>query len=221
MEQPDRALNLQALLRTICLRRTEKLLSVQKPRFEQKAVILTPVERSLHDDILKTCAYNMDDATSSKAGKIKRYSILFTAIMKLRRACNHGTFLDHAPNSSSVATPSTETELDCDSCGGDDEVKLGLADNAGVCSDCGRCLNPAAKLSNTNENLLTAETFGLQTQPVAQQAHSTKLQTIVKTIHSLGLESKRLVLLPTRTAFDPRADDDFQQPRFLVLDTNA
>ena len=74
---------LLALPRTLCLRLGAELLEVPDPSFHSITVELRPDERSLYNDILRRCARDIGDVVSAKKSKIKRYNILFSAILKL------------------------------------------------------------------------------------------------------------------------------------------
>ncbi|KAK3373192.1 P-loop containing nucleoside triphosphate hydrolase protein [Lasiosphaeria ovina] len=63
----DRAFRLKALLSTVCLRRSEKLLQLPDSRVEHVPVTLRPEERLMYDGILDKCARDLDDVASSRA----------------------------------------------------------------------------------------------------------------------------------------------------------
>ncbi|KAK0639572.1 P-loop containing nucleoside triphosphate hydrolase protein, partial [Cercophora newfieldiana] len=141
IETEDRTLKLKALLRTVCLRRSESLLHVPTPNEENIRISLRPEERSLYNEILQKRAIEMDDALSSQV-KIKRYSTLFTAIMKLRRMCNHGTYSGarSAMSLDKTLESNPETETDCEFCGVLGEDSLELVSAGDLCPRCGRSL---------------------------------------------------------------------------------
>ncbi|EMR72008.1 putative snf2-related protein [Eutypa lata UCREL1] len=112
-DTPNRTFSLQALLHTICLRRTEKLLDLPTPHFEKIVVRMCTEETSLYSEIVKKCARDVDEVVSTKKKKIKKYNVLFTAMMRLRRLCNHGTFPVCVPAStSSPSTSKIDAELE-------------------------------------------------------------------------------------------------------------
>lgn len=97
-------------------------------------------EISLYSEIVKRCTHDMDEVVSAPKKKkektIEKYNILFTAMMRPRRLCNHGTFPIHptaiASSSSSSPSPSTierDAEFDCDFCREGDEDKMELVEN--------------------------------------------------------------------------------------------
>ncbi|RYP05096.1 hypothetical protein DL765_009941 [Monosporascus sp. GIB2] len=140
-DTPDRAANLRALLHTICLRRNEKYLNLPEPIYVEISVELESKERQVYNSILKKCARDIDEMVSARA-KVKKYCILFAAIMKTRRLCNHGTLSVPAQISPSSTLPSSaDGEPDCDICGSNDEDKLALLSKNELCTGCGRSLS--------------------------------------------------------------------------------
>lgn len=202
-DTPNRTFSLQALLHTICLRRTEKLLDLPTPHFEKIVVRMCTEETSLYSEIVKKCARDVDEVVSTKKKKIKKYNVLFTAMMRLRRLCNHGTFPVCVPAStSSPSTSKIDAELECDFCQGNDEDKIELVGMEEFCIQCGKSLDPATRRGNIAatpesdysmpEPLRTpASCSGLQSTPPLSV--STKLQTVVNVIENLQLGSKRQV----------------------------
>lgn len=202
-DTPNRTFSLQALLHTICLRRTEKLLDLPTPHFEKIVVRMCTEETSLYSEIVKKCARDVDEVVSTKKKKIKKYNVLFTAMMRLRRLCNHGTFPVCVPAStSSPSTSKIDAELECDLCQGNDEDKIELVGMEEFCIQCGKSLDPATRRGNIAatpesdysmpEPLRTpASCSGLQSTPPLSV--STKLQTVVNVIENLQLGSKRQV----------------------------
>ncbi|RYP43712.1 hypothetical protein DL768_009759 [Monosporascus sp. mg162] len=144
-DTPDRAVSLRALLHTICLRRNEKYLNLPEPLYVDISVELNGKERQVYNSILKKCARDIDEMVSARA-KIKKYCILFAAIMKIRRLCNHGTLFVPAQISHSATVPSgTDGEPDCDFCGSSDEDKLALLSKNEFCTGCGRSLSSTSQ----------------------------------------------------------------------------
>jgi SWI/SNF-related matrix-associated actin-dependent regulator of chromatin subfamily A3 len=106
------------------------LFNLPEPRFEQESVTLHKTERALYDRILTQCARDIDNAVSSRV-KIKKYGTLFTAIMKLRRLCNHGIFsLSSTSNTTAFIRFTPGSGEGCEFCNGDDEDKLKLVIHA-------------------------------------------------------------------------------------------
>ncbi|KAK0728766.1 SNF2 family N-terminal domain-containing protein [Lasiosphaeria miniovina] len=208
-DTPDRAFRLKALLSSVCLRRSEKLLQLPDSRVEHVTVMLRPEERLVYDGILDKCASGLDNVASSRV-KIKKYSILFTAIMKLRRLCNHGTFPVSRRGLASVfpAAPNADDEQDCDFYSGADEDSLELAITAGLCPQCGKDLSPVrrsvkATISHRSNGSLS-ETTPRSASPMVQLSStsqseglryslSSKLQAVVDRVERAEYGSKSLV----------------------------
>ncbi|KAF2684141.1 hypothetical protein K458DRAFT_38039 [Lentithecium fluviatile CBS 122367] len=156
--------NLKLLLRTICLRRSAVYLHLPSAQTEEIPITLTPEETTVYDGILADCQAEFDKMVSTKA-EIKKYNVLFTTIMKLRRLCNHGTLQAATP---SCPTPpgkrrkfgkqriSTDIKLFCEFCGEEDEDTAALLGSLDVCPRCSRCLvSQEASLSQTPMNGLS------------------------------------------------------------------
>ena len=200
----DRTLGLKALLHTVCLRRSESLLNLPAPQVEEVRIALRPGERSLYNDILRRCAIKMDDALSSRVN-IKRYSYLFTAIMRLRRLCNHGTYgeIKFAMASDEILESDLETERDCEICGVFSEDSLELTSAGDLCPRCGqnlpqalRSISPGVSLHNGEVTLIPAPAYHLQSHgPQLGTDHgphlSAKLQAVVNNLEKMGRDSKR------------------------------
>ncbi|KAH6624507.1 SNF2 family N-terminal domain-containing protein [Chaetomium sp. MPI-SDFR-AT-0129] len=184
---------LKELLRTICLRRDQRLLQLPQPRHELVEVVLQQEERALYDRILAQYARDVDDVVSSRA-KVKRYGILFAAIMKLRRLCNHGTFAASPPTDSADQTePGHESELGCEFCSGADEDMLELVNQDNVCSECGReLLSTTTSCSQTPAPKIT---FRLgESKPYSDtEGFSSKVQAVINRLSQTEPGSKSLV----------------------------
>ncbi|RYP77538.1 hypothetical protein DL771_001111 [Monosporascus sp. 5C6A] len=115
-------------MRSVCLRRGDSYLKLDAPQYEEVTVELQPDERKLYNDVLQRCIRDIDNAVSTDAS-IKKYSILFTAILKLRRLCNHGTFFPLAQTFGLALGPLDPEEANCGLCSGDDQDKAGLLEN--------------------------------------------------------------------------------------------
>jgi len=141
----DRTVNLRALLHAICLRRNEKYLNLPAPHYEEISVELKDEERTAYNSILKKCARDIDELVSTQA-KNRKYTILFAAMMKLRRLCNHGTFPFSAQISlSATLTSGADDDPTCGFCDGDDEDKLALLSKNEFCTECGRSLSRTSR----------------------------------------------------------------------------
>lgn len=193
------ASNLRELLRTICLRRDERLLKLPEPSFEQVDVTLQKGERILYNRIMAQCAREIDDAVSSQV-KIKKYSILFTAMTKLRRLCNNG-----ALPTLSTTNATAEGDLGsggCEFCSGTDEDRLELVIQDDICSQCGRQLlsrgdlpRSAPKAIRLGAPTLTSSMLSPEEDSDVSQASdvalSSKIQAIINRLNQVGHGSKR------------------------------
>ncbi|KAK3363960.1 SNF2 family N-terminal domain-containing protein [Lasiosphaeria hispida] len=205
------ALRLQALLRSICIRRTERVLNLPETRYEQLSLTLGPQERALYDDIIRQCARDMDTRISS-ATTIGKYSILFTAITKLRRVCNHGAAL---VKPSGPAMSDLDTDKACDYCCGSDSDKAQLLSAADICPQCGKSLisetprpgesDPTATVAllsmAADSQLATKEPVpDLRTHGLLQP--STKLSAVIENLGRVEPGSKSLVFSYWTTTLD-------------------
>lgn len=167
----------------------------------------------MYDGILADCQAEFDKMVSTKS-EIKRYNVLFTTIMKLRRLCNHGTLQAATP---SCPTPSgkrrrfekqqisTDRELFCEFCSGEDEDTAALLGSLDVCPRCSRCLDgQEASLSQTPMNRLSPAPPPSSLVPEAsasrsptplpsglQAGYSSKLVTVTDNIQKSVNDSKR------------------------------
>jgi len=197
-ETSDRARNLRLLLHATCLRRNEKYLSLLEPLYEKTSVELEEEERREYDKILARCARDIDDVVSTR-DKNNKYRILFTAIMKLRRFCNHGTL---STSSSATATPSgAADEIDCSVCGANDEDKMALFRQNEICAECGRSVfgvSQSAKSRSTCDASAITSTATVDVgrptpggpRPVLEGI-STKLSAVATKLEGLPVGSKR------------------------------
>jgi hypothetical protein len=128
------------------------------------------------------CARKIDDTVSSQV-KIKKYSILFTAMTKLRRLCNNGTL-------PTLPTPNATTECDlgsegCEFCGGADEDRLELVMQDDICPECGSQL-----LSRLNLPCLTPKETQLKTPALTPNMVSPKENLNANQASNTTLSSK-------------------------------
>jgi SWI/SNF-related matrix-associated actin-dependent regulator of chromatin subfamily A3 len=106
-EFKDSLRNLRLLLQAICLRRTETELSLPPTVIEEVPVHLNGDEMAIYQNIITKCQTQFDKIAGAKSDK-KRYGVLFTTVLNLRRLCNHGTIL---PNLSSDSENTLANEL--------------------------------------------------------------------------------------------------------------
>lgn len=195
---------LRELLRTICLRRDTRLLKLPEARFECVGVTLQQEERALYDKVMAQCARDIDEAVSSRA-KIRKYGILFTTMMKLRRLCNHGTFTHSSqPNSVAEAVPDLgAAEQGCEFCNGVDEDKFELVNQNSLCSECGRELPSTPRPGTSTPRILvtlsseeSTRMNNLTTPNGVSNTHdsrgvSTKVQAVINRLNQTENGSKR------------------------------
>ncbi|RYP45905.1 hypothetical protein DL768_007809 [Monosporascus sp. mg162] len=184
-------------MRSVCLRRGDSYLKLDAPQYEEVTVELQTDERKLYNDVLQRRLRDIDNAVSTGAS-IKKYSILFTAILKLRRLCNHGTFFPLAQTSGLALGPLDPEEANCGLCSGDDQDKIGLLDNFDFCTECGRSLVEPLQGPKKRSGRGTYKKAALQAAadypPDLQYGRSTKLALIVNNLEKAPMGSKRLNL---------------------------
>ena len=198
------ALPLRALLRSICIRRTEGILNLPETRYQQFVLTLGPQERALYNDIIRQCARDMDARISSTTA-IGKYSILFTAITKLRRVCNHGTA---SAEPSGPAMYALDTDKGCDYCCGSDSDEAQLLSAADICPQCGRSLmsetptpdesGPTVTAPANLQTMVANSQWAIQEQVPHLRIHgllhpSTKLRAVIDQLDRVGPHSKRWV----------------------------
>ncbi|KAK4174664.1 SNF2 family N-terminal domain-containing protein [Triangularia setosa] len=208
-ETPDRGCRLRCLLGAICLRRSDKLLNLPEPIFEQVSITLQADERDTYNGILKQCEWDIDTQVSSQA-KIKKYGILFAAIMKLRRLCNHGT---HPVVSNKLlgvdVTGDEDIDEGCSLCKGNGEDKLDLGGGE-ICPLCGRdtSLSSLTRLKSRSRSRSPAQaamtnipsspaSYGCGPSPfssqITEQQTSSKLRAVISHLKQTEFGSKSLV----------------------------
>ncbi|KAF5252269.1 hypothetical protein FANTH_2825 [Fusarium anthophilum] len=108
----DVARNLKIMLRFCCLRRTQAKLDLPASTIQRVNVTPTETEKSMFTSVLDQCKEDFDKM-AGKEGNSKKSNILFSAIMKLRRVCNHGATPISACSSkgkNQLAVPKTKRE---------------------------------------------------------------------------------------------------------------
>ncbi|QPC69459.1 hypothetical protein HYE68_000211 [Fusarium pseudograminearum] len=85
--EPSR--NLRMMLKACCLRRTQAKLSLPATTICKVPVTPTDGEKAMFKKILHDCREEFDIMAGNGKGP-KKSNILFSAIMKFRRVCNHG-----------------------------------------------------------------------------------------------------------------------------------
>ena len=192
---------LRELLRTICLRRDAKRLKLPEPQLELVEVTLQQEERALYDRVVAQCTRDIDELVSSRT-TIKKYGILFSAIMELRRLCNHGnsaTLLTR--NSAAEAEPGIGGEQTCEFCSGADEDRFELVNQDNFCSECGRYLLSMTSLPTwaptitlgIGETTSQPNVFSPRGVSNTQMSEgtSTKVQAVINRLNQIEYGSKR------------------------------
>ncbi|KAJ4267107.1 hypothetical protein NW762_003205 [Fusarium torreyae] len=144
----DPSRNLRAMLKTCCLRRTQTKLNLPSVTTQRVTVTPTEAEKASFTHILEQCREDFDRIAGKDMGS-KKPNVLFSAIMKLRRVCNHGIIpidVTNPKRSSQLAVPKTRkngsrslsTEPGCDFCGGKNDDDDVLLENLDSCPLCGR-----------------------------------------------------------------------------------
>ncbi|KAI1114304.1 SNF2 family N-terminal domain-containing protein [Nemania sp. NC0429] len=161
-ETSDRFRNLQILMRTVCFRRTSELLSLPATLTEETITALAADEQQLYQETLSASKKEYDEILDMRSTR-KKYSVLFSATMKLRRLCNHGTFKAHEPTEKmsvpikkrSQKKSKAEEELPCAYCDSN-SADVSLLDTAlDVCPECSRVLNnPEEDVSRSSSPFL-------------------------------------------------------------------
>ncbi|UZP37041.1 hypothetical protein NXS19_004857 [Fusarium pseudograminearum] len=142
----DPSRNLTSLLRTCCLRRTQAKLDLPATNIFKVPVTPTEVEKAMFQTILEGCREEFDLMAGKDKGA-KKSNILFSAIMKFRRVCNHGAIEIEATaqkRSNHLIVPKTKrrtsrtpsAEPDCEFCKNShlDGDLVGALDSCPVCN---------------------------------------------------------------------------------------
>ncbi|KAF5620267.1 hypothetical protein F52700_11589 [Fusarium sp. NRRL 52700] len=141
----DESRNLKIMLKACCLRRTQAKLDLPPSTIQKVDVTPTETEKSMFTSILDQCKEDFD-RMASKEGNSKKSNVLFSAIMKLRRVCNHGPIPSSACGSkrtNQLAVPkakrkisrSPSAELACEFC----DERTGNIDLLGALDSCPIC----------------------------------------------------------------------------------
>ncbi|KAF5566178.1 hypothetical protein FNAPI_1295 [Fusarium napiforme] len=142
---PDESRNLKIMLKLCCLRRTQAKLDLPPSTIQKVDVTPTEAEKSIFTSILDQCKEDFDKM-AGKEGNSKKSNILFSAIVKLRRVCNHGAIPMSAsgskhtnqlavPKSKRKVSRSPSAEPACEFC----DEKTGNVDLLGGLDSCPIC----------------------------------------------------------------------------------
>ncbi|GJC92624.1 DNA repair protein rad5 [Colletotrichum higginsianum] len=193
----DFAKPLRSWLRAVCIRRTEKLLQLPDCREEVVTVFLSETERQLYVQVLHRTKRDIDDIVS-KGKSIKKYNVLFTAILKMRMLCNTGTFL--RPSASEGFLAGThKKETGCERCTATkDEDSALLLMSSQFCPDCDRALGVSSPMSDFMSGQSgNSPHVGLSPAPedrlTLTSGHSEKLTAVIQKIVMSDSDSKHIV----------------------------
>ncbi|EAA28265.2 P-loop containing nucleoside triphosphate hydrolase protein [Neurospora crassa] len=190
---------LRAYLRSYCLRRTDKCLDVPPSTSKIIYLALSDQEQWTYDAILSRTKWLLDDIVSGKdTGTLKLYNVLFTAILKMRMMCNHGT-LNPLWASADYLTPQHgEVDTSCERCSSlENDVDFG---DIQFCPNCRRPLQPGSHFVNAGESpdptgLLgdaIADTIDINSS-LQTDLFSTKLKAVRKQVLEAGTGTKHLI----------------------------
>ncbi|KAM0562876.1 hypothetical protein ACHAPJ_001716 [Fusarium lateritium] len=187
---PNYARPLRAYLQAYCLRRTESHLDLLKSSEEGICLALSTEERMLYQEILEQSRREIDEIVSG-ASSIKKYNILFTAILKMRILCNRGTLPASGP--STYLSPQ-KSSAKCERCSEISEDSALLLESFSFCPDCDRPLHISSPYPESGLSPMPDYSMGCET--ISQEApstnpHSTKLSAVVNQIYCYGTEAKQ------------------------------
>lgn len=218
LDHSDAFRPLKLLLRAICLRRSSSLLNLRPAKVEIVRIPLSPQEREVYKGLQKQCGEEFEKITCQRS-QLKKYTVLFSTITKLRRLCSHGmheSLLCKEPvqpkkRKRGKSPASSTADVACEYCGGDEEL-LSLLDGMDTCPECSRPLEDLNHLKppTSNDGSLSPMHMGSRSPvsaalaqppspfapnaPAHQHISSTpssKLSAVVENIEMHQLESKR------------------------------
>ncbi|KAF2178018.1 hypothetical protein K469DRAFT_600904, partial [Zopfia rhizophila CBS 207.26] len=115
--------NIRALLKCICLRRTQELLQLPESQTTQYFIDMSSIERLQYDGIKSRYRKALDDAVCGRS-PTEGYRYVLQALLKLRMVCNHGL----STSDTELLTTNDEAEIlailqegsaSCAYCGGE------------------------------------------------------------------------------------------------------
>ncbi|GAW14445.1 hypothetical protein ANO14919_038480 [Xylariales sp. No.14919] len=224
-DSPEPFRNLKALMRITCFRRTSELLLLPQASTEEIAIELTKDEQQSYEDVLSASKKEYDTIVDMRSTR-KKYCLLFATTMKLRRLCNHGTFVhsssfhellspNWSPRKRNTDKNSSEEKLPCAYCYDDAENFSMYGTTLEVCPECSRVLDsqaerasPAATSDSGNNS--PGRALGETTRPIQPPRSplelasgvSSKLNAVVDNILGSLAISKHLVFASWRDTLD-------------------
>ncbi|KAM0081330.1 hypothetical protein ACKRZS_006494 [Fusarium odoratissimum] len=222
----DESRNLKIMLKLCCLRRTQAKLDLPASAIERIDVTPTETEKSMFTSILDQCREDFDEM-AGKEGSSKKSNILFSAIMKLRRVCNHGAIPISAcsskrtnqlivPKTKGKASRSPSAEPGCEFC----DERTGNADLLGCLDSCPMCgrlqfemndeASSLAPSPSPTPSMMDLDTPDPPTRDISTQSsyykkqQSSKMSAVINNIKSscLDASSKSVVFSSWRDTLD-------------------
>ncbi|RBR07270.1 uncharacterized protein FIESC28_10769 [Fusarium coffeatum] len=231
LEFRDPSWNLRALLKACCLRRTQTKLDLPETYIRTIGVVPTEAEKAMFKGILLECREEFD-RMAGREEVSKKSNILFSAIMKLRRVCNHGAigvgastenwsnYLTVPTTKRSIST-SLSSEPACEFCT-KSLLEDDLLDALDSCPLCSRILSdgitktpsaasspqdtpsPAVSMMDIDSPVPCNSGVGFASSGNRSRAQSSKLSAVIDNIKSscLDADSKSVVFSSWRDTLD-------------------
>ncbi|KAH8880582.1 hypothetical protein GQ53DRAFT_848822 [Thozetella sp. PMI_491] len=217
--------NLKILLGAVCLRRNSSCLNLPLLEEERIYPTLSGVEIAQNSRIFSDCRKEFDKIVSRNSN-LKKYSILFATILKLRQLCSYGTLQQsylslQATNSMKQNEELALCDQICELCSGNDDDTTALLDGETVCPECSRSLKEKStpRPSLTPESSAaspesTSRTPGMsphwpipidREQDVISSHYSSKLDAVVSNLEQHQAISKSIVFASWRLTLDALA----------------
>ncbi|KAF3316751.1 hypothetical protein TWF173_001414 [Orbilia oligospora] len=218
--------NLQYLLRIICLRRSSSLLELPPLEMKIIPIALCAEEQAKYESILADCQNEFDKLVCMD--QKSKTCVLFATMMKLRRLCNHGTVPLIANFSRSPAVspgrdvptsdgcqlctingPDTEATLNelegCPECGR--LLNIDIIPNLGVVSEYNPVVSANLRPPASDFGMLSPPTseqfFPAGTQYLAEPGYSSKLSAVISNIEESSCSgSKSLAFTKWRSTLE-------------------
>ncbi|CAG7561097.1 unnamed protein product [Fusarium equiseti] len=227
----DPSRNLRALLKACCLRRNQTKLDLQETYTRTIVVAPTEAEKAMFNRILIECREEFDRMAGMEAGS-KKSNILFSAIMKLRRVCNHGAIDIKAtrqersnhltvPKMKRTASRSPSAEPACEFCSKSlqEDGFLGALDSCPLCSrplseenakspaaaaSPQATTSPAGSMMDLDSPEPPDNSLGLMSSSTTIRGQSSKMSAVIENIKTScsDVNSKSVVMSSWRDTLD-------------------